>query len=745
MRAATWLGAYTFLLAATPVGAGDQGGKADKSQEPKLAPAPPGFDAQRDGINRGKLQEVEYDSKIVGGKRKMGVYTPPGYARGHHYPVLYLLHGSAGYARGWTKKGVGADIILDNLHADQKVVPMLVVFPDGFARRPGDPGATSAFEDDLLKHVIPYVEAHYAVRPGRAGRALAGLSMGGNQSLEIGLKHLDTFAWVGAFSGDFSGPPADFVPDPDAARAQLRLLWLSCGDKDNRADGVQALHGYLDKKKVPHIYHIDAGGHEGRVWKNDLYLFSQLLFRDKPADACDESLAPEELLADFRIVRRALDEAHGGIYRYTSKAELDRLFNRGEESLRKPLSVLEFYRVLAPVVAAIKCGHTGVYLPKDFMKTYTATNGILPLQVRVLAGKVYVWRDLSGAPASLTGKEIRSINGVPASTIVEKMPTATSGDGDIQTNRMWRLGGWTFSSELLALLGLRGPYDLGLWDAKKREINVRLVGAARTRLEEMARARFPQDQGPRTAAELTFLDQGMIAVMRIHAFGGIVDAERKKTLREFYQESFGAMNKRGTKTLVLDVRDNGGGEDELGKLLLSYLLDRPFTYYDRLVINALEFPTLQQYANCPKVPKDRVEPMPNGKYRAREHSHPNLGLQQPGRPTFQGRVLMLINGGCFSTTAEFLSVAHYRKRATFIGEESGGGYYGNTSGPVPALTLPHTKLVVYVPLVAYYLAVNGQEAAGHGVLPDHPVHYTIEELLAGEDKELTLALDLARR
>ena len=255
--------------------------------------------------------------------------------------------------------------------------------------------------------------------------------------------------------------------------------------------------------------------------------------------------------------------------------------------------MLEFYRVLAPVVAAIKCGHTEVSLPKGDMKTDTAKNGILPLQVRVLEGKVYVWRDLSGAPASLAGMEIRSINGVSASQIVEKMLAAASGDGDIQTSRMGRISGWTFSSQLSALVGLAGPYDVALWDSKeKREIKVHLDGADMARLQETAAPGFPRISAPKRQAEFRFLDDGMIAVMKINEFGGFVDAEHKKTLTEFYQESFDAMNKKGTKTLVLDLRNNGGGEDELGKLLLSYLLDKPFKYYDDLLINAREF-TLQ--------------------------------------------------------------------------------------------------------------------------------------------------------
>ena len=174
------------------------------------------------------------------------------------------------------------------------------------------------------------------------------------------------------------------------------------------------------------------------------------------------------------------------------------------------------------------------------------------------------------------------------------------------------------------------------------------------------------------------------------------------------------MNESGTKSLILDLRDNGGGEDELGKLLLSYLLDEPFKYYDDLVINARQF-TFQKYTDHTEpLPADLLEVQPNGKYRMVKH--PNWGMQQPSKPAFHGKVLILINGGSFSTTSEFLSHAHFHKRATFIGEESGGGYYGNTSGPSLRLTLPHSKVQVGVPLMTYYMAVSGYQAKAHGVL-----------------------------
>jgi len=270
------MSAFLMLLGSAPT-------RAERGKS--LPPAPSGFDVRRDNSARGKVETVEYDSRAVGGRRKMVIYTPPGYSKEARYPVLYLLHGAGDDETGWTKKGAAA-IILDNLYAQKKIVPLIVVMPNGFARAPGAApgrrGSFEMFEKDLLKDIIPHVESHYPVHADREHRALAGLSMGAAQSLGIGLKHLDQFAWIGAFSGgNPRGSQADLVADPETARKQLRLLWLSCGDNDRLAgERVQSLHRFLEDKKVPHIYHVDSGGHEWRVWRNDLYLLAPRLFRE---------------------------------------------------------------------------------------------------------------------------------------------------------------------------------------------------------------------------------------------------------------------------------------------------------------------------------------------------------------------------------------------------------------------------------------------------------------------------------
>ncbi|HZJ16974.1 MAG TPA: alpha/beta hydrolase-fold protein [Chthoniobacteraceae bacterium] len=132
----------------------------------------------------------------------------------------------------------------------------------------------------LLEDVIPFVESHYSAQPDREHRALAGLSMGGGQSLNFGLRHLEAFAWVGGFSSAPNTKAAtELVPAPAETAKQLKLLWISCGDKDGLFGISQGFHRYLKDKDVPHIWHVDSGGHTREVWRNDLYLLAQQLFR----------------------------------------------------------------------------------------------------------------------------------------------------------------------------------------------------------------------------------------------------------------------------------------------------------------------------------------------------------------------------------------------------------------------------------------------------------------------------------
>ena len=259
-------------------------GPDDKPAFPK---APEGFDKPRDGIAHGTIETIEYDSTTVGNKRKTLVYLPPGYSASMKYPVLYLLHGIGGDEEEWHKHG-HPEVILDNLIADKKTVPMIVVLPNGRAqandRAEGNimaaAPAFAVFEQDLLTDLIPFIQSKYSTQTNRENRALAGLSMGGGQSLNFGLAHLDTFAWIGGFScAPNTKMPEELVSDPAKANEMIKLLWISGGDKDGLITFGQRTHLYLKEKKVKHIWNVDSGGHDFAVWKNNLFQFAQLIFR----------------------------------------------------------------------------------------------------------------------------------------------------------------------------------------------------------------------------------------------------------------------------------------------------------------------------------------------------------------------------------------------------------------------------------------------------------------------------------
>jgi enterochelin esterase-like enzyme len=249
-------------------------------------PDPPArIDREKD-VPHGKLAMISYESKTVGTTRKMNVYTPPDYSRDKKYPVLYLLHGIGGDETEW-QRFAHPNLLLDNLIADGKAIPMIVVMPNGRAQKDdrasagfGAAPAFAAFEQDLLQNVIPTIEERYSVQADREHRALAGLSMGGGQALNFGLAHLDTFAWVGGFSAaPNTKPPAELVPDPAKAKEQLKLLWLACGKRDGLIRISQGVHGYLKEKGVPHVWHVDGNAHDPTEWRNNLYLFAQRIFR----------------------------------------------------------------------------------------------------------------------------------------------------------------------------------------------------------------------------------------------------------------------------------------------------------------------------------------------------------------------------------------------------------------------------------------------------------------------------------
>ena len=251
-------------------------------------------------VPHGDVRQKWYFSNVTGAWRRCFVYCPPGYSDNLNkkYPVLYLQHGSGEDERSWSVQGK-ADIIMDNLIAESKAVPMIIVMDQGYATRAGapapvpgqQPAAPSAFEEVVIKDLIPFIDSNFRTLSDREHRAMAGLSMGGMQTMQITLSNLDKFAYIGGFSGAgrFSGAGLDVktdykgvLADSEAFNKKVKLLWIGVGTAEsaNMYKAINGFHLSLVSAGIKHVYYESPGTeHEWLTWRRSLNEFAPLLFK----------------------------------------------------------------------------------------------------------------------------------------------------------------------------------------------------------------------------------------------------------------------------------------------------------------------------------------------------------------------------------------------------------------------------------------------------------------------------------
>jgi enterochelin esterase-like enzyme len=251
-------------------------------------------------VAHGDVRQKWYFSKVTQAWRRCFVYCPPDYNNNLNkkYPVLYLQHGSGEDERGWSVQGK-VDIIMDNLIAEGKAVPMIIVMDKGYATRPGEPAPVqgqqplgpSAFEEVIIKDLIPFIDSNFRTFSDRDHRAMAGLSMGGMQTMQITLANLDRFAYIGGFSGAgrFGGTGLDVrkdfngvLADPVAFNKKVKLLWIGIGtaEPQNMYKAVNGFHLSLTDAGIKNVYYESPGtDHEWLTWRRSLHEFAPLLFR----------------------------------------------------------------------------------------------------------------------------------------------------------------------------------------------------------------------------------------------------------------------------------------------------------------------------------------------------------------------------------------------------------------------------------------------------------------------------------
>lgn len=246
-------------------------------------------------VPHGEVRIRWYRSKTTGQSRRAYIYTPAEYESkpAARYPVLYLQHGSGENETSWTWQGK-ANIILDNLIAEREARPMIVVMDSGYAAPITEAPQTGArgneaFEEVVIRDLIPEIDANYRTLADRRHRAIAGLSMGGGQALRVGLGNLDKFASIGIFSGATRSfdPKTSFdgvLADGAAANRRLDLFWVGCGTEDRLYPSAKSMHETLTAAGIRHVWFDGAGSHEWQVWRKHLHDFAPRLFKEKERD-----------------------------------------------------------------------------------------------------------------------------------------------------------------------------------------------------------------------------------------------------------------------------------------------------------------------------------------------------------------------------------------------------------------------------------------------------------------------------
>jgi peptidase S41-like protein len=465
---------------------------------------------------------------------------------------------------------------------------------------------------------------------------------------------------------------------------------------------------------------------------------------DQSASA--RSLTSAELREDFDLMRAALEEAHSGLYRYSTKAEMDRVFDAERAKLNRPMTELEAMAVMSETVAFIRCGHTSV-MPGDELGAAMKGARTLPLRLRIEGAKLVVLsNDTPDEPTIRPGMEVVEINGHRPADLVARFWPLEGGDGDIETGRRAHVQN-AFPLYYWALVEQTSEFTVKARDEAGTMVTARLAGVTSAEREKNqnpvnapVRAAVAKLDWVKGNQSLRFLHDPEVAEIRLRYFVG-------DDFPRWVEDTFKTLSEKKTSALIIDLRNNGGGEDMYGAMLVSYLTDKPFRYFDHIHMNTI-CPSFKDHSNWNvnnEAPlREGTTPDPAGGYLVTEKLHHGLAEQQPGKHPFLGKVYVLIDGGTFSTAADFCAVTHHLKRATFVGEETGGGYYGNNSGVSAAVTLPHSKLKVRVQMYEYWNAVPGYEGKRRGTIPDYPVQFRTADLLRGVDAPLELARKLAK-
>lgn len=448
----------------------------------------------------------------------------------------------------------------------------------------------------------------------------------------------------------------------------------------------------------------------------------------QPLDGPEKLFSPEQLQEDFHYWKDRLESKHPLLYVYTPKVTIDSCFESIRLQLDKPMDGIAFFKLLAPLTSVIKDGHNAIIPSTQTIETIANHQYLLPLYVRFINEKLYVVKDLSEQNCLPTGAEILRINGIPSEIILDKFLSVIPTEGNNPQLALTTINEY-FRFQYHIYYGFAETYTIEYLDENGEQKQCPVKGSSLTSIRATNKSRFGvQKKRDKSAVSLSIIDSLETAILQIKTFNA--RAIRKGARQRFKKEIsnyFDTILESGIQHLVIDLRDNHGGNPNYVKFVLKHLFDEPF----------------EQALEARVVTASKQERFFK---RTKKKWYPwcGIGTVKPAKENYKGKIYVLINGGTFSAAVEMAGILKKYDRATFIGTETGGnpvlmsGYLIKT-----VWNLPNTKIQV-LPGVLCTVFDDLSLNTGRGLLPDHQINRTAKDYFDKTNKELNFTLDLIR-
>lgn len=454
-------------------------------------------------------------------------------------------------------------------------------------------------------------------------------------------------------------------------------------------------------------------------------------------------LSKEELQQDITELKEILNNYYPSLYQFSSKESIDATFEEISKSIQSPINEIDFFKLLHKVFSKIGDGHSKLNLSEDFHSFSKEKTKKLPFKIQINNSQVYVIDNFSERKEIPNGTRIIAINGIPIEEIIGELKNYVTSDGYNETIKYYRVAD-RFSFLLSLIIGSQDEVKLDLIYPNQHEVLSQRIILAHDGY--IAKEIAKNEEKGKEAFTFNIIDS--IGRLNIHSF------DYDESFEGFIDSTFAQIEKQNIKNLILDLRDNGGGYENNGVHLYSYLTNKPFQFYKRYEVqmepNQDSFPFTENIDSYETpmflstiISKDKEGRNVISDFESTWQKNPD-SLYQPKKNYFKGNLYVLINGGSFSATAEVCSLLDSNDKTIFIGEETGGGYYGNTSGISFNVILPNSRLRANLPLIKYVLSIGDIGEFGRGIVPDFEISPNGNDIYIGRDKVLESTLKLIK-